>query len=118
MRLSIFMRISPQVLPTRGSGRQNLAWHDQCRRGTLPAERLDARGASCRYEIPRGRRSGGVHQCCLLKYDQNVATTTAIARACNDEVHQMTVDYPNRFAGLATLPMQDIKAVSPNWNAA
>ena len=46
----------------------------------------------------------------FYKYDQNVATTTAIARACNDEVHQMTVDYPNRFAGLATLPMQDIKA--------
>jgi aminocarboxymuconate-semialdehyde decarboxylase len=44
------------------------------------------------------------------KYDQDVATTTAIARACNNEVHQMTVDSPERFAGLATLPMQDIKA--------
>ena len=46
----------------------------------------------------------------FYKYDQDVATTTAIARTCNDEVHQMTVDYPDRFAGLATLPMQDIKA--------
>jgi aminocarboxymuconate-semialdehyde decarboxylase len=46
----------------------------------------------------------------FYKYDQDAATTTAIARACNDEVHQMTVDYPERFAGLATLPMQDIKA--------
>jgi aminocarboxymuconate-semialdehyde decarboxylase len=46
----------------------------------------------------------------FYKYDQDVATTTAIARACNAEVHQMTVDYPDRFAGLATLPMQDIKA--------
>jgi aminocarboxymuconate-semialdehyde decarboxylase len=46
----------------------------------------------------------------FYKYDQDVATTTAIARACNDEVHQMTVDYPDRFAGLATLPMQDINA--------
>jgi aminocarboxymuconate-semialdehyde decarboxylase len=46
----------------------------------------------------------------FYKYDQDVATTTAIARACNDEVHQMTVDFPDRFAGLATLPMQDIKA--------
>jgi aminocarboxymuconate-semialdehyde decarboxylase len=46
----------------------------------------------------------------FYKYDQDVATTTTIARACNDEVHQMTVDYPDRFAGLATLPMQDIKA--------
>jgi aminocarboxymuconate-semialdehyde decarboxylase len=46
----------------------------------------------------------------FYKYDQDVATTAAIARACNDEVHQMTVDHPDRFAGLATLPMQDIKA--------
>ena len=46
----------------------------------------------------------------FYKYDQDVATTTAIARACNNEVHQMTIDYPDRFAGLATLPMQDIPA--------
>ena len=30
----------------------------------------------------------------FYKYDQDIATTTAIARACNDEVQQMTVDYP------------------------
>jgi aminocarboxymuconate-semialdehyde decarboxylase len=46
----------------------------------------------------------------FYKYDQDVATTAAIARACNDEVHQMTLDHPDRFAGLATLPMQDIPA--------
>jgi aminocarboxymuconate-semialdehyde decarboxylase len=46
----------------------------------------------------------------FYKYDQDVATTTAIARDCNNEVHQMTVDYPDCFAGLATLPMQDIPA--------
>lgn len=46
----------------------------------------------------------------FYKYDQDVATTTAIARACNNEVHQMTIDCPDRFAGLATLPMQDIPA--------
>ena len=46
----------------------------------------------------------------FYKYDQDVATTRAIAQACNNEVHQMTVDYPDRFAGLATLPMQDIPA--------
>ena len=46
----------------------------------------------------------------FYKYDQNVAITTAIARECNNEVHQMTVDHPERFAGLATLPMQDIPA--------
>jgi aminocarboxymuconate-semialdehyde decarboxylase len=46
----------------------------------------------------------------FYKYNQDVASTTAIARACNDEVHQMTVDFPERFAGLATLPMQDVRA--------
>jgi aminocarboxymuconate-semialdehyde decarboxylase len=46
----------------------------------------------------------------FYKYDQDVATTGAIARACNDEVQQMTMDHPQRFAGLATLPMQDVKA--------
>ena len=46
----------------------------------------------------------------FYQYDQDVATTTAIARACNNEVHQMTIDYPDHFAGLATLPMQDIPA--------
>src|SRR5919108_169045 len=46
----------------------------------------------------------------FYKYDQDVATTTTIAQACNNEVHQMTVDYPDRFAGLATLPMQNLKA--------
>src|SRR6266446_4243802 len=46
----------------------------------------------------------------FYKYDQDVTTTTAIARACNNEVHQMTIDYPDRFAGLATLPMQDVPA--------
>ena len=46
----------------------------------------------------------------FYKYDQDVATTRAIAQACNNEVHQMTIDHPDRFAGLATLPMQDIPA--------
>src|ERR1700694_1698658 len=40
------------------------------------------------------------------KYDQEATPATTIARECNNEVHQMTVDPPERFAGLATLPMQ------------
>jgi len=40
----------------------------------------------------------------------NVAQATAACRETNDEVAQMTKDYPDRFAGLATLPMQDIRA--------
>jgi aminocarboxymuconate-semialdehyde decarboxylase len=43
-------------------------------------------------------------------YELDPAVTTAIARDCNDEVCQMTKDYPERFAGFCTLPMQDVKA--------
>ncbi len=46
----------------------------------------------------------------FYKYDQDVDTTVAIATDCNNEVHQMTMDYPERLAGLATLPMQDVRA--------
>jgi len=41
-------------------------------------------------------------------YDREPAATLAIARECNDGVHQLTVDHPDRFKGFATLPMQDI----------
>ena len=44
----------------------------------------------------------------FYKYDQEPAITMAIARDCNDEVHQLTMDYPLRLAGLCTLPMQDV----------
>ena len=43
-------------------------------------------------------------------YDRAPAVTAAIARECNDEVHQLTMDYPDRFKGFATLPMQDVPA--------
>ena len=46
----------------------------------------------------------------FYQYDRNLTTTIAIARDCNNEVQQMTMDYPGRLAGLATLPMQNIKA--------
>ena len=43
-------------------------------------------------------------------YDRDPAITKAIARDCNDEVHQLTMDHPDRFKGFATLPMQDVPA--------
>lgn len=43
-------------------------------------------------------------------YDADVSTTTAVARDCNNEIGQMIKDYPDRFSGLANLPMQDIPA--------
>ena len=43
----------------------------------------------------------------FYQYDKEPAVTAAIARDCNDEIYQMTLDYPERLAGLATLPMQE-----------
>ena len=43
-------------------------------------------------------------------YQHDVASTIALHRECNDEVHQMTVAHPDRFSGLAILPMQDVAA--------
>ena len=46
----------------------------------------------------------------FYQYHQDPAVTAAIARDCNDEIRQMTLDYPQRLAGLAILPMQDTPA--------
>ena len=46
----------------------------------------------------------------FYQYDKDPAVTTAIARDCNDEIYQMTLDYPDRLAGLANIPMQDAHA--------
>ena len=41
----------------------------------------------------------------------------ALARDVNDEIAAMVRQWPRRFAGLATLPMQDSAPPSPSWNA-
>ena len=46
----------------------------------------------------------------FYRYDRDVDVTVAMHRECNDEVAQMTKDNPDRFAGLANIPMQDPKA--------
>ncbi len=46
----------------------------------------------------------------LYGYDKDPAATTRMARDCNDYVAQLATDRPDRFAGLATLPMQDVPA--------
>jgi len=43
---------------------------------------------------------------CYTQYD--AASVLPVHRLCNDEVHQMGLDHPDRFSGLAMLPMQDI----------
>ena len=43
-------------------------------------------------------------------YDKDPRVIAAMHRECNEEVHQMTVDYPDRFKGFAQIPMQDVNA--------
>ena len=43
-------------------------------------------------------------------YDRDAQTVAAMHRECNDEVHQMTMDHPERFKGFAQIPMQDVPA--------
>ena len=46
----------------------------------------------------------------LYFYEREAAATVEMARECNDYVSQLTGDHPDRFAGFATLPMQDVGA--------
>ncbi|MGH2544637.1 MAG: amidohydrolase family protein, partial [Ardenticatenaceae bacterium] len=46
----------------------------------------------------------------FYNYDQDAMKTLAMARDCNDYVAQLVKERPNRFAGLATLPLQDVRA--------
>lgn len=46
----------------------------------------------------------------MYLYQYPTDQAAAIHRECNDEVQQLTVDHPDRFAGLAILPMQDVPA--------
>ena len=43
-------------------------------------------------------------------YERDATATVSMARECNDYVSQLTWDHPDRFAGFATLPMQDVAA--------
>ena len=44
----------------------------------------------------------------FYQYFNQLETTTAVARECNDEIAEMVVERPDRFAGLGTVPMQDV----------
>jgi len=46
----------------------------------------------------------------FYNYQLDAKIATATARATNDEIASMTRAWPKRFAGLGTLPMQDVKA--------
>ena len=46
----------------------------------------------------------------LYFYERDAAVVGAMARDCNDYVAGLTREYPDRFAGFAALPMQDVGA--------
>ena len=46
----------------------------------------------------------------LYAYELDTAVAAATSRAINDEIGEMTRTWPKRFAGLGTVPMQDVKA--------
>ena len=46
----------------------------------------------------------------FMGYHLDSAQGRALAREVNDEIAEMTRQWPTRFAGLATLPAQDVKA--------
>ncbi|MDE2779740.1 MAG: amidohydrolase family protein [Chloroflexota bacterium] len=41
-------------------------------------------------------------------YGGDAQVIAAMHRECNDEVYQMTIDHPDRFKGLAQIPMQNV----------
>ena len=46
----------------------------------------------------------------MYNYDLPADVGVSIARDCNDFVAELTRSHPDRFAGMATLPMQDVNA--------
>ena len=48
----------------------------------------------------------------FYNYGMDASVVADMARDCNDYVAQLTKDYPDRFSGFATLPMQDVAAAA------
>ncbi|MFP3914542.1 MAG: amidohydrolase family protein, partial [Actinomycetota bacterium] len=46
----------------------------------------------------------------FYQYDNEVEVTRKIHRECNDEIHEMVTEHPDRFLGMGTIPMQDTDA--------
>jgi aminocarboxymuconate-semialdehyde decarboxylase len=44
----------------------------------------------------------------FYQYDKDVDFAVTVARECNEDIAEMVDDNPDRFCGLATLPMQDV----------
>ena len=46
----------------------------------------------------------------FYNYHLDAAVAIATSQDANNEIHSMVTQWPERFAGLGTLPMQDVKA--------
>jgi predicted TIM-barrel fold metal-dependent hydrolase len=46
----------------------------------------------------------------FYQYDNELEMTKRIQRECNDEIAETVAAHPTRFAGMATVPMQDTKS--------
>ncbi|MCY3692603.1 MAG: amidohydrolase family protein, partial [Chloroflexi bacterium] len=46
----------------------------------------------------------------FYNYELDAGVALATSRECNDEISEMMLSWPDRFSGLATLPMQDVPA--------
>lgn len=44
----------------------------------------------------------------FYQYFNELETTKQVARECNNEIAEMVTGYPDRFAGVGTVPMQDV----------
>ncbi len=48
----------------------------------------------------------------FYNYENDASVVTAMDRECNDYVAQLVKEHPDRFAGFANLPMQDVTAAA------
>jgi aminocarboxymuconate-semialdehyde decarboxylase len=91
-----------KLAPVTGGGKRNTFTSPKVRYG--PQERLkdmDAQGVDVQVV--------SVHTP-FFGYHLDAVQGAALARDVNEEIAAMSREWPKRFAGLATLPMQDVKA--------
>ena len=92
-------------------GRQMLVAANGERRGQLPPKAswtpeqrlddMDSLGVDVHVVSPFGG---------FYNYHLDADIALATSRECNDEINEMMKSWPDRFSGLATLPMQDVPA--------
>ena len=112
--VDIHAHVSPEGLIRAMSEGRN--WHGIPASQLLPTHQYTARTTWAPEQRLREMDELGVDvhvlstNSFLYFYEREAAATVEMARECNDYVSQLTGDHPDRFAGFATLPMQDVGA--------